>query len=100
MHHRQVLPQLCKNELGRKRVKLHKINYTWFFEMSVNRPIASIHDKPLGFTGLTVFFFKFLIGVLTREIAELEDVDYEATLRMLLLSHTVLFMSTISEACT
>lgn len=34
-------------------------------------------------------------GVLTREIDELEDVDYEATFRMLPLAHTVLFMSTI-----
>lgn len=56
-----TIPHLCKNELGRKRIKLHKINYTWFFEISVNRPIASIHDKPLGFTGLTVFILDCLV---------------------------------------
>lgn len=41
------------------------------------------------------FFYSWLSGVLTREITEMEDIDYEATLRMLPLAHTVLFMSTV-----
>lgn len=71
MHHSQVLPQLCKTGLGKKGVSLHKINCMWFFEMSVNWPIASAGDKSLGFMGLT--FSSWLSGTLTMEVAKLEN---------------------------